>query len=301
MPKKKSEQQAQEQELKKVKIADEASVDITVDVAEVSRDKDSASFWARFSRVLVTLIAIGGVATGFIFIINELGFEIFGGQEAAQTAADRLADFGIWIFFIFFAMYLTQAIFLNFIPGTITFFMIFGFFLFGQNIGILIAVGVVCVIASSLTVYTIGRFGGRRLLFWLFGKRNVEAKLDWFKRRGLFYVPALYIVPLMTGDLICLVCGASKVKFWHFLIIILICRPLEIALVAAYVPILRFIQSNTTPFEMFTLVNLVILNVVFFIAHYKKIVSGARKLIGREEPVSQIQQETPIVHPPMKE
>ncbi|MCL2228444.1 MAG: VTT domain-containing protein [Firmicutes bacterium] len=256
--------------------------EVTDDVKIVDQPADeyAVSLKSRLLRLAVSLGALGIIVTCFILLINFLGFGIFGGNDAAEEAAARLEGYGVAIFFIFFFMYITQAIFLNFIPGTITFFMTFGFFLFGQNVGLLIAVGIVCALSASIIVYTIGRLGGRKLLFWLFGRKHVESKLDWFQRRGIFYVPALYVVPFMTGDLICLICGASKVKFWKFLLIILVSRPIEITLVAFYVPIMRFINSLITPFEMFLLINLMVLNVILFVAYYQKIVATIKKFLG---------------------
>jgi len=243
---------------------------------KMMNDEYEPSMRSRILRIAFTLVALGIVATGFVLFVGFVGFDIFGGESAAQAAADLLANYGIWIFVIFYALYITQAIFLNFIPGTITFFITFGYFLFGQNFWILVIVGIVCVLSSSMIVYTIGRFGGRKLLFWLFGKKHVESKLDWIQQKGPHIIPWLYLVPFMTGDLVCMLCGASKMKFRQFLTIIIIFRPIEIAIVSSYVPVLRFIAAYTTVFERFLIIGLIITSIIAIIT-YTQVLKLKRK------------------------
>jgi len=143
--------------------------------------------------------------------------------------------------------------------------------MFGGDIGITFLVGSIAIIFGSMALYCVGRFGGRKLMFWLFGKESVEKQLNWIGEKGTKAVPWLFLIPLMPTDLICLICGASRMSFWKFMLIVIVFRPIEVLLLISYNYIIPIILEYD-PLIILLLINVAIINLVLLFIYYKAIV-----------------------------
>ena len=229
------------------------------------------------------LVFLGGLTAGMYFLF----LNVFGLNVLERDSIENL-DFGIPIGNIdpkliliatFVGLYLFQSITMNLIPGTTTFFIsVLAYSLFGSNIFELFLISAGSVLLSSVILYFIGRFAGRKALYWMFGEKVLDTKLDWFAKNGTKSVPWLFLVPLFPTDLLCLACGASKMKFWHFMLIVLVFRPIEVALLLSYPFILRSDYVQSMPIWGRVLaVNMIIVNVVLLVLYYRVIVRISRE------------------------
>ena len=228
-------------------------------------------------RILFVLLVIAGFSAGMFFLFTEvLGLDVLGNDPVDIGDFDAIVLVGIFI-----ALYLFQSVTLNLIPGTTTFFIsVLAYSLFGDFI-VIFVVSIVAVLLSSFVLYFLGRFGGRRLLYWLFKKESLDHRLEWFSRNGVKGVPWLFLVPLFPTDLLCLTCGVAKMKFWHFLLIVIVFRPIEIALLLSYPFIFNSeIVQSLQVWERVIILNVLVLNVAMLILYYKTLL----RLFQRPEP-----------------
>ena len=219
----------------------------------------------KFVFVIFMLVA---VTLAVFFTFQAFGFRFFGANRGAPDIQGNLAV----VIIIFLVLYLIQSLTLNLIPGTTTFFITFlAIALFRDTIGmpLTFVISVGAVILSAIPLYFLGRYGGRNLLFWLFGREGVEKKLDWVARNGSKGLPWLMLIPFMTNDLLCVVCGASKMKFWHYVLIIIVFRPVEIAMLVFLYPVILSGFGGTQPLIMFLLINMLLVNFVLLIVYHR--------------------------------
>ena len=247
----------------------------------------------RLKRIAFVLVMLAAVTVGMYFVFREFGFDIF-----ADEAPDLEAN-GFVLAMIFIGIYLVQCLTLNLLPGTTTFFISFvAFNLFGGwgNFLVLFSVSVAAVLIGSVALYCLGRFGGRKLLYWLFNKEALDKRLDWFARNGSRGVPWLFLIPLFPTDLLCLVCGASKMRFWQFLMIVVVFRPIEITLLLLYPEIIgsNIVQEQMYVWQRILVVNVLIINVVLLVLYHRGLIRLFNRTFNRKRYHQDIESEQRI-------
>ena len=252
---------------KKIRAEDRSATYITVlEKLRLARN-------AKIKKIIFVLFMLVGVSMGVFFIFRALGFDInpFGRSGGSPTIAGGVAV----VFLIFVLIYIVQSLTLNLIPGTTTFFItILAVNLFQHDLKlslpIVFLISISAVLIASIPLYFMGRYGGRSLLFWLFGREALEKRLDWFARNGARGVPWLFLIPMFPTDLLCVVCGASKMKFWQYLLIVVVFRPIEVAILVFLWPFLMGeFQAIGDPFIQFLLMNMLVVNFVLLIIYHR--------------------------------
>jgi len=175
---------------------------------------------------------------------------------------------------------------MNLLPGTTTLFVsgiAWTLFDGANNFLITWVIVVIGTYISSVVLYLIGRYGGRKLLFWLFSREEIERRLDWFGRNGAKGVPWLFLIPLFPTDLMCITCGAAKMKFRQYLLIVLVFRPIEMLLLLLYPMIIGSdIVRDMEVWQRILVVNVIIINFFLLAIYHKKIVDMFNKTFSRK-------------------
>jgi len=230
---------------------------------------------SKTRKFIFVLVMLGAVVTGIFFTFYAFGFNLFS-QEAPQIGGNLAA-----LITIFIVLYLVQSLTLNVLPGTTTFFVNVlaigipvGSGLFGElHIAIIYAIIVATVLLSSIPLYFLGRYGGRNLLFWMFGKESVEKRLDWVGRNGTKGLPWLFLIPFMTTDLLCVISGASKMKFWQYMLIVVVFRPVEIAILVFLYPLILSGFEMIDPIIVFLIINIILINFVLLVIYHRTLLN----------------------------
>jgi uncharacterized membrane protein YdjX (TVP38/TMEM64 family) len=230
----------------------------------------------KIIKFSILLVAVACFTLGCFFLFRHLGFL---DKNSFKEMHGRI---GGWIYVVFVLLFILQAGCLFIIPGNTTLFVSIGYLVF-ENFWVVLFMCVIGVWLSALMLFCVGRFGGRRVLYWLFKKEDVDQKLDWVTHRGATALPALFIIPFMPNDMLCMVCGASKLKLWEFLLIVLPCRVIEVLLLLCYPMIVTFFTSGRDVQDVIIFVNIVIIDVVLFILYYRAIIKLFRKAILRKK------------------
>ena len=272
-------------------------------------------------KLLITLIILIGVSIGAFFTFRALGmlpgeeyqyvlqpptYEWLFSEHYARYVYTRIPGVYRWTLvqtpprlmqgqgiaiagLIFVILYLVAALFLGLVPGTTTAFTVIAFMLFMPTLNIQGFVQALSVLSiakflSSITLYYLGRFGGRRLMFWMFGQDKVEKRLNWLSEHGTKALPWMFLVPMMPNDILCMICGASKMKLWMFLFIVVVFRPIETALIWLYTVLLFgsdwWIGLDTV--TQILLINVAIVNIVILVSYHKILLKIFRKtLLGK--------------------
>jgi len=247
---------------------------------------------AKIKKIVFVVVFLAGFTIGMYFAFRAVGIDVFSREGAADNLKDN--DLAVLIL-MFFGIYIIQSMFLNLIPGTTTFFLtIFGYSLFvappgtpfaevsGSALAIFFGVAIMTVVIDAIFLYFLGRFGGRRLLYWMFSKEELDGKLEWIANNGTKGVPWLFLIPFFPTDLMCVVCGASKMNFWHFLLIALVFRPIEVTLLVIIYPIAMgmFFDLDDILLQVL-IINVLIINAALLIIYHKGLLKLFNKITGR--------------------
>jgi len=228
-------------------------------------------------KFTVVLVIVGGFTTGCYFLFDYLGFLSSSGLSA------KMGNMGGWVYVIFVALFVLQALCLFVIPGNTTLFITVALLAFNKNFWIVYPICLVGVWLSGITLFWVGRLGGRKLLYWIFGKEKVEKNLNLVTNKSTTVLPGLFLIPFMPNDFMCMICGASKLKFWAFLLIILPCRAIEVALILSYPYIGAFFVKDRPIQEVIMFVNILIIDVVLIVLYYRGLIKLFRKTILRKQ------------------
>jgi uncharacterized membrane protein YdjX (TVP38/TMEM64 family) len=164
------------------------------------------------------------------------------------------------------------------IPGNTTTFITIAWVVF-DDFWLVFVICVLGVWLGGIALFFIGRYGGRRVVYWLFGKEAVEKRLDWVTQKGATALPACFLIPFMPNDMICMVCGMSKLKFWQFLIIIIPFRVIEVLMILSYPYIVDFFVSGRSIQDTLMFINIIILDIVLIALYYRTVIRIFRKTI----------------------
>ena len=231
---------------------------------------------AKILKFSLVLVLVTGFSSGCFFLFQSLG--LLDKERLSETLADK----GIWIYVIYIGLFVVQAVCLCVIPGNTTLFIGVGWLLF-DNLWVVLLLSVIGVWLSGIALFWVGRFGGRKVLYWLFGEEAVEKQLGKVTNKGTVLLPALFLVPFMPNDMLCLVCGASKLKFWAFLLIIIPCRIIEVLIILSYPYIGKFFIEGREIQDVIIFINILLVDIVIFILYYRSLIVLFRKTILRKK------------------
>ena len=91
------------------------------------------------------------------------------------------------------------------------------------------AISATGVLVSSMSMFFIGRFGGEKLAKKFVGEEELNKAQDLVAVKSKIYLPLMFLFPAFPDDALCMVAGMTKMRWWEFLLIVLICRTIGVA------------------------------------------------------------------------
>lgn len=85
------------------------------------------------------------------------------------------------------------------------------------------------VFIGSMICYAIGKFCGRGVVHWLAGDK-MDKYLQILSNRGKGPFIIMQILPFLPDDVLCILAGVTNMNFWFYLVVMILIRPLVIAI-----------------------------------------------------------------------
>ena len=170
---------------------------------------------------------------------------------------------------------------LCFLPGTTMTFLLLLPLLY-EKLWQAFLIAFVATMLSSLSMYFVGRFGGRRLCERLLGKEDCDKAAALLRDKGTVYFPLMMLFPAFPDDALVMVAGTLGMRLSWFVPSILIGRGIGIASIIfgfGSIPYERF----TSPWHWILFVLAVGIGVLalFFAAHrLNRFLAGRKKNDG---------------------
>ena len=145
-------------------------------------------------------------------------------QEALRRFVDGFGPGGPAVFMVFQAVQVVVPI----LPGGLG--CLAGVVLFGPWMGFVYNYAGIC--AGSLMAFAIARSCGRPLLYRMFPQKLIDKYDRWTTEKNRFarWFALLIFLPVAPDDYLCFLAGTTGMSWRVYTAIILLCKPLSIAL-----------------------------------------------------------------------
>lgn len=183
--------------------------------------KKGNSFYFIFKSLLIVLIVFNLIS----FIINKLNLLDYIGS--VHEIKNFILSTGKWGIIIFCLIELLQVLILP-IPAFIT-------ILAGVNIWGVMNTILICsstVVLGSCIAFVIGKVWGVKAIITLVGTKKFSVYKGVLEKRAKLYLTLMFIFPFFPDDLLSLLAGTTNIKFYEFLLISFITRPISVIITA---------------------------------------------------------------------
>ena len=201
----------------------------------------------KIIKLLIVIVTLATISVGIYLILYACGL------TDKETISNWLIKWGELAWAVFILVRVGCTIFLSFVPACSMAFDAIAIMLFGSMLhytpGKVFLICFTSVVLASCIMDVIGRFGGSKAIIKLVGKKDYDSALELVQEKGIVYVPVMYLLPVFPDDAICLVAGATKIKFWIHLIYIVLFRGIGCATVVfgvSFIP--EGVRTFTSPY-----------------------------------------------------
>ena len=232
----------------------------------------------KFKKIYKALIAILILEVLIMGIYTALYYSgLLVHFESIESTRDWFASFGAWAWTIFFLIQLAQVIVLP-IPAQLT--TIAGTLIFGGWIAFLIST--LAVIMGSIIAFWLGRWLGVDIAIKISSKETTEKYRDMLTKKGILFLPIMFLFPLFPDDLLCFIAGTTKISWTYFIIVTLLTRPLGIGLICF------FGSGDIIPFSgwgipvWIVLIILLVTTAIILLKYQDKIINWTVEKFGKK-------------------
>lgn len=165
-----------------------------------------------------------GLAIFCLFIIYGYKAGLFSSTESFRNF---ILGFGMWSGLIFVLIQIAQVI-VPIVPGAVS--CVAGIIIFGPWVGFLYNYIGICI--GSILVFLLSKKYGKDFVKGIIGEKSYNKYIGWIERGRKFdtmFALAIFF-PVAPDDLLCYIAGLTKMKLEKFVAIILLGKPMSIAL-----------------------------------------------------------------------
>jgi uncharacterized membrane protein YdjX (TVP38/TMEM64 family) len=197
--------------------------------------------------------------------------------ETLESTQAWFRSFGATAWLIFFLIQLAQVVVLP-IPAQLT--TVAGTLIFGGGMAFLIST--LAVILGSIIAFAIGRKLGVDIAIKISDKQTVDKYRNLLTKKGILFLPIMFIFPLFPDDLLCFIAGTTKMSWLYFLIVTVISRPIGLGAICL------FGSGDIIPFSgwgipVWIIIFILLAVVAFFLLKYQeKIIEWTIKTFGKK-------------------
>ena len=213
----------------------------------------------KLIKTLIIIIILAAIILAIYLPLSLTG--TLAKIDSAEKLQEIIQSGGVYSYLIFMLIQFLQTTFIP-LPAAVT--TVAGVLAF-ENIWIVFALSLTAVLLGSIFAYFLGYKIGRRLVFWVVGKKDAikwEIKL----KRGKYVYFLMMLFPFFPDDILCLVAGCIGMSFRFFLITNIITRPIVILLTCL------FGSGSIIPFSGWGIpvwIVLILLGILAFYCSYK--------------------------------
>lgn len=178
----------------------------------------------RFVNNLLKFSTWIGLLIFCLFIFYGYKAGLFSSTESFR---EFILGFGKWSGLIFILIQIAQVV-VPIIPGAVS--CVAGIIIFGPWVGFLYNYIGICI--GSILVFLLSKKYGKDFVKGIIGEKSYKKYIGWIDRGRKFdtmFALAIFF-PVAPDDLLCYIAGLTKMKIEKFVAIIILGKPMSIAL-----------------------------------------------------------------------
>lgn len=187
------------------------------------------------------------ILTSIVFVLLTVALYFVGFK--GEWIKPLVESAGVFGYAVYILIQIIVTTLLCFVPATTFTFTLLASQMFGPLNGFIVsAIG--CFL-SSMVMFTVGDKLGEPFVDWLIGKDARIKAQDLVSTRATVLVPVMLACPFFPDDAICMVSGMTRMKYWYFAIVALLCRTIGIGITA-------FLGGNVLNYASFSLLDWIV-------------------------------------------
>lgn len=175
--------------------------------------KGKSSVYKFLISVFILLIFTLAV---LLFMLRSGFFDVV---QSPEKFAAYLESAGGWMPVAYIVLQFLQVLILP-IPSFVS--VAAGVALFGAFKTLIYSL--LAIVPASIVGFFIGRKLGRKAVVWMIGEDSLEKWQNKLKGKDNLILTAMFLLPLFPDDILCIVAGLSTMSNRYFLIMIVVCR-----------------------------------------------------------------------------
>lgn len=156
------------------------------------------------------------------FILKSTG--VFDNITSLDAIKQMIKSTGAGGLFTYLGIMILQVVVLP-IPSSIT--ILAGTMIYGPTLSFLI--GTLGILLGSLCAFSLGRFFGKKIIYSLFDKSNVDKYSSLLGDKGGGVLFLIFLLPFFPDDMMCMVAGMTSMTYKKFIGITLCARAMGVA------------------------------------------------------------------------
>lgn len=222
--------------------------------------------------------------SGFVLLVSVLAvlylmlqsgfFEVINSTEKFK---EYLEGAGAWMGIAYIVLQFLQVLILP-IPSFVS--VAVGVALFGAVKTLIFSY--LAIVPASIIAFFVGRKLGTKAVVWMIGKDTLEKWQKKLKGKDNLILSTMFLLPLFPDDILCFVAGLSSMSNKYFIVMILICRLVNLTGTTFSI---NFIPFNTWWGICLWVVLGVIFGLIFFVLYKntEKIEDWSRKAFKKKK------------------
>lgn len=220
--------------------------------------------WLKLIMV-IALFAIVSVALFFTlkaFNITNI--------DTLQNIIQKTGNYGVVVFIIIQVVMLVSFCFVPVINAAL---IVMGIVIFGPLTAFISCL--IAIVFSSSILFFLGDRFGEKLASKLIGKDELNKIQDLLDVKSKILLPMSFVIPGFPDEAFCIVAGMTKMKYWYFISINVLCHAIEIGVFCFFGSELINWKALTT-IDWIVIANLIIVDIYLLFKLDKFITNKAK-------------------------
>ena len=214
----------------------------------------------KWLKLFCVILCFAIVSIAIYFILKALNITNI---KTLQQAITKSGNYAIITYVLISTLLLIGLCFVPLLNVGIT---VLSITMFGAKLAF--ALNIITIFLSTSILFFIGDKLGEKFAIKLVGKKNLDDAQNLIHNKSKFWLPILFILPVIPDEALCLVAGMTKIKYWYLTIVSILYHAIEIGILC-FIGSGLIEWSSLTIFDWIIFINVILIDFYFLIKFEK--------------------------------
>ncbi len=176
----------------------------------------------KWLKIICVIIFFAILSVAIYFILKHFNITNI---ETLKNVITKSGSFAIVTYILISTLLLIG---LCFVPLLNVGLIILSITMFGVKTAFVL--NIIIIFLSTTVLFFIGDKLGEKFAARLVGKKNLEDAQNLIDNKSKFWLPILFMLPIIPDEALCLVAGMTKMKYWYLTLTSILYHSIEIGL-----------------------------------------------------------------------